>query len=275
MPVIGGQLEDVGAGRREARGRDGGARVAEGDGTRTALPGPTNGGDGIRFAVVLHGAAEVGLSRLHHHPVHTGRHGRREIGRCAGVIDPPLKKAGGGGVGGIEFQPELAGGDVRKSGGVELAPFQSQAAGIGQSDKGSAVPIHHPAGLGETHPAAVVEPVNVHLPGGNGLAPIVLHPLRSSAGPVAVGAVALVIRVGGDSAIVEGRNGLPSRNERGGGRGHDGQIYAGRRGSWRDAIGGVGRGQKSRQGAACGHTAVGALGGPGGECESCHCRFQA
>ena len=96
----------------------------------------------------------------------------------------------------------------------------------------------------------------------------VLHPLRACARPIAIGAMTLVVRVRRRRAIVKRRDGLPARNERGRGRGHDGQIYAGRCGGCRNAAPGLRRKQNGEKGTARSEPGIDGQCGPSREHKS-------
>ena len=190
----GRQFEDVLAGRGEGGGCHRCAGVLEGNRTGAGLLAPRQHGCGPFTGQGLDRSVQIGLAPGDHHTIDTGLDDRRKIGRFARVVDLPFQDAGRIGLVGIDFKPESGGADLVEGRRVVLASLHSQTGRIAHRDELVAVPVQQPTGLGQAHPAVIVPPVHVDLARADRLTPIVLHPLRAHAVPVAIRPTASVTR---------------------------------------------------------------------------------
>jgi len=181
-----GQLEDIVTRCGEDRCGRGRSGVRKGHVAGPGLLGPDHLARGRVALEALDLSREEGLSAHHDHAVPACRHGRRELGGLARVIDPPLQDARGVLLVAVDLQAELGRGHLVEGRGVELAGPDPKAGGVGHGHKGLPVPVQKATRLGYADPLLVVPPVHVDLVCADRPAPIVLDPLGACAGPVSV-----------------------------------------------------------------------------------------
>ena len=219
-----GQPDAVAAGRRELRGGRQGAGIGERHLSRPGGFAPRNP-HGRRIALDrLDRSGQVGPAIEHHAAIDARRHHGRKCGRLPRIIDPPLEHARRESLARIHLQTQPRGGHLVKSRRVESIPFHPQARGVRHRHELDPVPILQPAGAGQTHPLAVVPPIDLDPPRADRLAPVVLDPLAAHPRPVAIGPAAVVPRAAGDMAVVQGIDRGVAGGVRAGWRGDQGKV---------------------------------------------------